>query len=102
MLKQVTETERLSAFVSSTLIGGYGTVEAIEQYGKKGRKDVTCAKKMILLQATMLVRTCGGSKVVPFNRVEQSESEEEAVVIPAGEIDIPNEDDSKNNEVDRD
>ena len=69
-----------------------------EQYGKKGRKDVTCAKKMILLQATMKVRTCGGSKVVPFNRGEQSESEEEAVVVPSGEIDIPKEDDSKKNQ----
>ena len=98
MLKQVTETERLSAFVSSTLLGGYGTVEAIEQYGKKGRKDVTCAKKMILLQATMIVRTCGGTKVVPFSHNEHSENEEEAEVIPASEIIILKENDLKNNQ----
>ena len=96
MLRQVTETERLSAFVSSTLLGGYGTAEAIDQYGKKGRKDVTCAKKMILLQATMIVRTCGGSKVVPFVRNEHSENEEEAEVIPASEVIVLKEDDAKN------
>ena len=96
MLKQVTETERLSAFVSSTLLGGYGTVEAIEQYGKKGRKDVTCAKKMILLQATMIVRTCGGSKVVPFIHKEHNENEEEDEVVPASEFIVPKKVDSKN------
>ena len=51
---------------------------------------------MILLQATMIVRTCGGSKVVPFVRNEHSENEEEAEEIPASEVIEPKKDDSKN------